>query len=58
MQENIIGKAICPDCNGNGYQGDSKFPEQCKDCGTCNNQGELTITDKDINQLLVSERKQ
>jgi len=49
---NIIGKAICPDCNGNGYIGSSKEPDNVRDCLKCNNQGEFEITEEDINQML------
>jgi DnaJ-class molecular chaperone len=48
----ILGKTICPDCNGNGYQGSAKEPDNVKDCLKCNNQGEITITDEEINNML------
>ncbi len=48
----IIGKAICPDCNGNGYVGSSKEPDNTRDCIKCNNQGEIVITDESINEML------
>ena len=48
----ILGKAICPDCNGNGYIGSAKEPDNVRDCLKCNNQGEFEITEKDISQML------
>jgi DnaJ-class molecular chaperone len=48
----ILGKAICPDCNGNGYIGSAKEPDNVRDCLKCNNQGEFEITEEDINQML------
>jgi DnaJ-class molecular chaperone len=48
----ILGKAICPDCNGNGYIGSSKEPDNTRDCIKCNNQGEIVITDESINEML------
>jgi len=48
----ILGKAICPDCNGNGYVGSSKEPENTRDCIKCNNQGEIVITDESVNEML------
>jgi DnaJ-class molecular chaperone len=48
----ILGKAICPDCNGNGYSGSAKEPDNVRDCLKCNNQGEFEITEKDISQML------
>ena len=47
-----LGKAICPDCNGNGYQGSSKEPDNVRDCLKCNNQGEIVITNESINEML------
>ena len=48
----ILGKAICPDCNGNGYVGSSKEPDMVRDCLKCDNQGEVEITEESINELL------
>jgi len=48
----ILGKAICPDCNGNGYMGSSKEPDNTRDCIKCNNQGEIVITDESVNEML------
>ena len=48
----MSGKMICPDCNGNGYIGSTKEPDLVKDCKKCNNQGEIEITEKSINELL------
>ena len=48
----ILGKAICPDCNGNGYVGSSKEPDNTRDCIKCNNQGEIVITDESVNEML------
>ncbi len=44
-------KMICPDCNGNGYLGSSLKPEEQKDCDSCNNQGEVYITKKNLDKL-------
>ena len=46
------GKAICPDCNGNGYVGSSKEPDNTRDCIKCNNQGEIEITEKEVESFL------
>jgi DnaJ-class molecular chaperone len=48
----MIGKAICPDCNGNGYVGSSKEPDNTRDCIRCNNQGEIEITEKEVESFL------
>jgi len=48
----ILGKAVCPDCNGNGYVGSSKEPDNTRDCIKCNNQGEIVITDESVNEML------
>ena len=48
----VIGKVICPDCNGNGYVGSAKQPHECRDCSKCNNQGEIVITDEEIDKML------
>ena len=48
----ILGKAVCPDCNGNGYVGSSKEPDNTRDCIKCNNQGEIVITDESENEML------
>jgi DnaJ-class molecular chaperone len=48
----MIGKAICPDCNGNGYVGSSKEPDNTRDCIKCNNQGEIEITEKEVESFL------
>lgn len=44
-------KMICPDCNGNGYLGSSLKPKEQKDCDSCNNQGEVHITKKNLDKL-------
>ena len=49
-----LGKAICPDCNGNGYIGGAKEPDNVRDCTRCNNQGEIEITTKEIEKFLES----
>jgi len=54
----IIAKAICPDCNGNGYIGKSKDADNHKDCIKCNNQGEIKITEKEIQEVLKTARLQ
>ena len=43
---------ICPDCNGNGYMGSAKEPDNVRDCLKCKNQGEIEITEESINELL------
>jgi len=48
----MVGKAICPDCNGNGYVGSSKEPDNTRDCIRCNNQGEIEITEKEVESFL------
>tara|TARA_R100001163_G_scaffold37026_1_gene28311 strand:- start:3953 stop:4126 length:174 start_codon:yes stop_codon:yes gene_type:complete len=48
----MVGKAICPDCNGNGYVGSSKEPDNTRDCIKCNNQGEIEITEKEVESFL------
>ena len=48
----ILGKAICPDCNGNGYIGSAKEPDNVRDCLKCKNQGEIPITDDEISKML------
>ena len=49
---NVLGKMICPDCNGNGYLGSANNPDNCRDCKKCNNQGEIEITKESIQELL------
>jgi hypothetical protein len=34
----MSGTIICPNCNGNGYVGNSKKEDQQDDCITCKNQ--------------------
>ena len=34
---------ICPDCNGNGYIGNSRVIDEQKDCDTCMNQGLIMV---------------
>jgi DnaJ-class molecular chaperone len=48
----MSGKMICPDCNGNGYIGNSREADLQKDCKKCDNQGEIEITEESINDLL------
>ena len=50
-------KMICPDCNGNGYFGTSKKPDEQKDCKTCNNQGEIEINEKNILKFYKKEER-
>lgn len=54
----MTGKMICPDCYGNGYIGSTKEADNIKDCHTCNNQGEIEITEESIKQMLESARMQ
>jgi len=44
-------KMICPDCNGNGYIGASNKPKEQEDCISCNNQGEVIISEEMLNKL-------
>jgi DnaJ-class molecular chaperone len=54
----MSGKIICPNCNGNGYVGNSKKEDQQDDCITCKNQGEIALTDETIwNTLQFITRK-
>jgi len=48
------GKMVCPKCMGNGYVYAFNYDERKKqpiDCIYCNNQGEVEINDKTINEL-------
>ena len=47
-------KMICPDCNGNGYVGTSTKPDEQEDCKLCKNQGEVKITEKNLQRLRES----
>jgi DnaJ-class molecular chaperone len=52
----MSGKMICPSCNGNGYRmiyKDASWKEKVSiDCNHCNNQGEVEITEDEIENLL------
>jgi DnaJ-class molecular chaperone len=52
----MSGKIICPKCDGNGFRmiyKDASWKEKVPiDCSHCNNQGEVEITDQEINNLL------
>jgi DnaJ-class molecular chaperone len=55
----MTGFMICPNCNGNGYVGNTKDEKKQDDCITCQNQGEIEITDDTIwNTLQFITRKQ
>ncbi|MEL0176693.1 MAG: hypothetical protein VW810_00150 [Pelagibacteraceae bacterium] len=60
----MIGKAICPVCQGNGFIRDKNShpdvrKQNIEQCENCNSQGELPITDEQIQQTLWgSQRKQ
>ena len=47
---------VCPKCDGNGYRmiyKDASWQEKSPiDCSFCNNQGEVEITEQEINDLL------
>ena len=47
---------VCPKCGGNGYRiiyKDASWQEKTSiDCSYCNNQGEVEITEQEINDLL------
>lgn len=47
----IIGKVVCPDCNGNGYVGGSKDEDLQKNCSKCDNQGEIKITEETLQEF-------
>ncbi len=44
-------KMICPDCGGNGYIGPSNKPKEQENCISCNNQGEVIISEEMLNKL-------
>tara|TARA_R100000656_G_scaffold56320_2_gene44346 strand:+ start:599 stop:787 length:189 start_codon:yes stop_codon:yes gene_type:complete len=46
-------KAICNNCNGNGYIHivDRRGETEVKQCWTCESEGELTYDEKDIKKL-------
>jgi hypothetical protein len=52
----MSGKMVCPKCGGNGYciiYKDASWQEKTPiDCSYCNNQGEVEITEQEINDLL------
>jgi len=55
----MSGKAICPECKGNGYI-TVKFQKEKepihKDCTYCNNQGEIVLDNKKIERYLNYSR--
>jgi DnaJ-class molecular chaperone len=58
----MSGTIICPNCNGNGYVGNSKEENQQDDCITCKNQGKIALTDETIwitrnNEKYTSSKK-
>ena len=46
-------KAICTNCNGNGYIHivDREGQTEVKQCWTCESQGELTYDEKDVKKI-------
>ena len=46
-------KAICTNCNGNGYINivDREGQTEVKQCWTCESQGELTYDEKDVKKI-------
>lgn len=51
----MVGKAICPKCRGNGYLKTSieeGREEVITDCNKCNSQGEIAITEEDIELMI------
>lgn len=57
----MIGKAICDTCNGNGFvraKIEEGREEIILDCNTCNNQGEITISDIDLDLNNTPEKMQ
>ena len=46
-------KAICTNCNGNGYINivDKRGETEVKQCWTCESEGEITYDDKDIKKI-------
>jgi uncharacterized protein YbaR (Trm112 family) len=58
----MSGKMICPKCNGNGYRRIWKDTSETEkvtiQCSYCNSQGEVYITEQEIDDLLRNtERK-
>ena len=57
----IIGKTICDTCNGNGFvraKIEEGREEIILDCITCDNQGEITISENDLNLNNTPEKIQ
>jgi len=52
----MSGKMICPRCNGNGYRNiwkdTSETEKETIQCAHCNSEGEVEITEQEINDLL------
>ena len=46
-------KAICNNCNGNGYINivDRRGQTEVKQCWTCESEGELTYDEKDVKKI-------
>ena len=46
-------KAICTNCNGNGYINivDRRGQTEVKQCWTCESEGELTYDEKDVKKI-------
>jgi DnaJ-class molecular chaperone len=60
----MIGKAICPVCNGNGFVRDKKShpdirKQTVEQCKNCDSEGEIPITHQNLQSTLWgSQRKQ
>jgi len=60
----MIGKAICPECNGNGFVRDEQShpdirKQEIQQCKNCDSQGEIVITAQNLQSTLWGgQRKQ
>lgn len=52
----MSGKMVCPRCSGNGYRRIWKDADEKEkitiQCAKCNSEGEIDITEEEINALL------
>jgi DnaJ-class molecular chaperone len=58
----MIGKAICPTCNGNGFIRKKDHvdirKQSVEQCSTCKSEGEITITHQNLQEHLWHKQKQ